>query len=342
MAVSLNDLEHVLNLTKDLWPSVAGKRIFVTGGTGFFGKWLLESFACCNRKLGLEASMVVLSRDPEGFAGDCPHLGTRADIEFHKGDVRSFDFPAGNFDFVIHAATQASATLNAEEPELVIDTIIGGTKRVLEFAGRCGAGRVLFASSGAAYGRQPPEVANVPEDYAGAPDTGDPASAYGEAKRLAELLCSIWRQRHGIDTVIARGFAFVGPYLNLDIHYAVGNFIRDGLAGGPIRVLGDGTALRSYLYAADLAVWLWTILLRGKGGRVYNVGSDEGISIADLAQRVSDCFRHSPEVLIAREPAAGPVQRYVPSIERAGRELGLRVWTGLDEAISRTIEFYQR
>jgi dTDP-glucose 4,6-dehydratase len=341
MTVSENDLEHVLGLTKDLWPPVAGKRIFVTGGTGFFGKWLLESFDYCNEKLALEASMVVLSRDPASFAESFPHLAERPGIEFHKGDVRSFGFPPGDFDFVIHAAAQASATLNAEEPLLVIDAIVTGTKRVLEFAQNCGAGRLLFASSGAVYGAQPPEVTNVPEDYAGAPDTSEPASAYGEAKRLAELLCSIWREKFGIETVIARGFAFVGPYLNLDIHYAVGNFIRDGLAKGPIRVLGDGTPLRSYLYAADLAAWLWTMLLGGKSGRAYNVGSDEAISIGDLARRVSGCFKHRPEVVIAREPAEGPVRRYVPSIERARNELGLRVWTGLDEAIERTIEFYR-
>src|SRR5260370_33188789 len=101
----------------------------------------------------------------------------------------------------------------------------------------------------------------------GAPDTMDANSAYGEGKRMAELLCAIYRKSYGIETKIARGFAFVGPYMQLDTHFAIGNFVSDSLAGQCIEVRGDGTPLRSYLYASDLMVWLWTILTRGKAGR---------------------------------------------------------------------------
>ena len=337
-----HDLTHIVEKTQTVWPVLKGKRIFITGGTGFFGKWLLESFAWANDQLKLDAQMVVLSRSPDSFKTRHPHLAEASGIRFHKGDVRGFDFPQESFDFIIHAATDASAQLNAENPLLMLDTIVDGTRRVLEFARQCGAKRFLLTSSGAVYGKQPPELSHVQEDYSGAPDPTQPLSAYGEAKRLAELLCSIYQKEYGIETTFARCFSFVGPHLPLDIHYAIGNFIRDGLAGGPIHVSGDGTPYRSYMYAADLAIWLWTILFHGQPGAAYNVGSDDAISIRDLAYEVSVAFFPSPKVVIAKSPASGrPPERYVPSVKKARESLGLDSWINLKEALNRTIKWHQ-
>ncbi len=338
-----HDLNHILEHTKALWEDLQEKKVFLTGGTGFFGKWLLESFVWANDQLKLDAQMLVLSRDPNSFKTRHPHLAQVSGVRFHKGDVRNFDFPQEQFDFIIHAATDASAQLNTENPLLMVDTIVEGTRRALEFARHCGAKRFLLTSSGAVYGKQPPELSHVPEDYSGAPDPTQPLSAYGEAKRLAELLCSIYQKEYSIETTIARCFAFVGPYLPLDIHYAIGNFIRDGLAGDPIYVAGDGTPYRSYLYAADLAIWLWTILFRGQPGEAYNVGSDDAISIKDLAYEVSAAFFPSPKVVIAKSPVSGrPAERYVPSVKKARESLGLDSWIQLKEALHMTMKWHQK
>jgi dTDP-glucose 4,6-dehydratase len=180
-------------------------------------------------------------------------------------------------------------------------------------------------------------VVRVPEDYRGGPDPLDPASAYGEGKRLAEHLCTLYARCYGIEAKIARGFAFVGPYLPLDAHFAIGNFIRDALAGGPIAVGGDGTPLRSYLHAADLAIWLWKILFRGVPCRAYNTGSDVEVSIAALARAVAAALAPGRQVRIARPASPDqPRQVYVPEICRAREELGLEVWIPLEEAIRRT------
>jgi dTDP-glucose 4,6-dehydratase len=323
-----------------LWDELRGKRIFITGGTGFFGKWLLESFIWANNILKLNAQMHVLSRDPEAFKMSYPHLANANEIVFYRGDVRTFDFPTSNFEFVIHAATDATTQLNHDNPLLMIDTIIEGTRRVLDFSLSCGAKRFLLISSGAVYGKQPVDLSHIPEDYQGAPDPMQPVSAYSEGKRLAELLCSIYHKEHGTETVIARCFAFVGPYLNLNIHYAIGNFIRDGLAGGPIRISGDGTPYRSYLYAADLAIWLWTLLFRGKPGEAYNVGSEQAISIRDLAYEVATHFSNSPKVIISKQPLPeAPTERYVPSTRKPRIELGLDTNIHLDEAVRRTVDW---
>ena len=337
------DLEHVLDRTRALWEELRHGRIFITGGTGFIGCWLLESFAWANERLGLDAEALVLTRNPEAFAKKAPHLAHRADIGFQTGDVRDFVFPSGPFSHVIHAATEASAKLNEENPALMLDTIVAGTRRALDFSAQCGAKKFLLTSSGAVYGTQPPEVALLAEDFPGAPDVSSPRSAYGEGKRVSELLCAMQGRGGALETKIARCFAFVGPYLPLDAHFAIGNFIRDALAGGPIMVKGDGTPYRSYLYAADLSVWLWSILFRGAANRPYNVGSDAALSIAETAETVSRALGGSVRVSIAQWPAAGrAAQRYVPETARARSELQLQAWVELEDAIRRTAQWAGR
>lgn len=331
------DLEHVLTHTRDLWTEARGQSIFLTGGTGFFGVWLVESFLHANAALGLNARLVVLTRDPAAFARKAPHLTGRAGLEFVAGDVRDFVFPVARFAHVIHAATAAGARLSAEAPPGMRDTIIGGTRRVLEFCAQAGAKKFLYVSSGAVYGPQPAGLSHIPEDYPGVPDPHLAGDAYGEGKRAAELLCLEQARRSGCEFKIARCFAFVGPHLPLDAHYAIGDFIGDAMAGRPIRVKGDGTAIRSYLYAADLAVWLWTILFHGAPTRVYNVGSQNGLPIAELAREVGIALgANAPALSGLMHLPADKTSRYIPDTKRASAELGLRELIPLPEAIRRT------
>ena len=341
------DLAHVLQHTSDIWDSLRGEHLFLTGGTGFFGRWLLETFAHANATLDLGASLVVLSRDPDQFKATAPHLAANGTITFVRGDVRTLTSDAvrdqlgtaapERFQYVIHGATAASAALNAENPLLMVDTIVGGTRATLDFAAANGTQRFLLTSSGAVYGAQPPEITHVPEEYVGGPDCTNTGAAYAEGKRLAEMLCMCARQQYGIEPLLTRCFAFVGPFLPLDTHFAIGNFIRDALRGGPIKVGGDGTPYRSYLYAADLAIWLWTILVRGEPGRPYNVGSPDDLTIRELAEAVRDAIDSSIEVSVAREPAPGaPPSRYVPLTQRAEEELKVRAIIPLRDAIQRT------
>jgi dTDP-glucose 4,6-dehydratase len=335
------DLDHVINHMAPLRGNLEGARIFITGGTGFIGCWFLESLAWANDRLHLGAEALVLTRNPEAFARKAPHLMRRPDIHFMAGDVRDFAFPAGRFTHVIHAATEASATLNADHPEIMLDTTIAGTRRALDFAVKSGAKQFLLTSSGAVYGTQPSSMTHMPEDYQGGPDISNTESAYHEGKRVSELLCAIYARQHGLEVKLTRIYALVGPYLQLDIHFAMGNFIRDALAGGPIKINGDGTPYRSYLYAADLAIWLWTILVRGASNRAYNVGSHRDVTIAELAQAVSRALPGNVPIVIAKKPVPGqPPARYVPDTSRAERELGLQQWVGLEDAIQRTARWY--
>jgi len=335
------DLNHILEHTHNLWEGLRGERIFITGGTGFFGCWLLESLLWAVDRLDLNCRATILSRSPDVFRMKAPHLAGHEAVSVIQGDVCTFEFPAGTFSQVIHAATESSARLNVENPLQMLGTIVEGTRHTLEFAKTCGAQSFLLTSSGAVYGRQPAGMTHISEEYIGAPDPLDPKSAYGEGKRVAEYLCALYADTH-LKPKIARCFAFVGPYLPLDIHFAIGNFIRDALHGGPIIVKGDGTPQRSYLYAADLAIWLWTILFRGQTLRPYNVGSEESVSIAETALGVSRSV--SPEIPVEIRGIANPslpVEQYVPSTRRARLELDLHEDMNLNEKIQRTLHWHR-
>lgn len=334
-----HDLDHILAHTEGLWEELRGQRLFVTGGTGFFGRWILESFAYANDVFRLDSEAVVLTRNHAAFAARAEHLAMHSAIRFHDGDVRDFRFPAGCFSYVIHAATDASARMNVEKPLLMFDTIAAGTRRVLDFAVQAGARKLLLTSSGAVYGRQPSGLAHVPEDYRGSPDPLNAVSAYGEGKRVAELLCSLYAGQNGLEVKIARCFAFVGPFLPMDRHYAIGNFIRDATHGKAIVVLGDGSARRSYLYAADLAVWLWTILFRGQSCLAYNVGSDRELTIGDVANMVAECTHGGPVEIRGTRTLDNNTERYVPDVSRARTLLGLSPAVDLRDAICRTLQY---
>lgn len=339
--IAESDLRSILEQTEALWQNVRGERIFFTGATGFFGAWLLESFSYINRQLGLGAQAVALSRRPEVFHARMPHLLADESITLHAGDVRDFSAPEGTFRYVVHAATEASARQLAEAPAEMLTTILDGTRRTLDTAVAAKAERLLLTSSGAVYGKQPSEIVRLPETYPGAPDCTEVGSIYGEGKRASELLCALYAKQYGIACSIARCWAFCGPHLSLDTHFAIGNFIRDIMQGGPVRIGGDGTPTRSYLYAGDLAVWLWTLLFRGSSLTAYNVGSANSLSIRELAEAVRDALNPSVRIEIAKEPNPGaPISRYVPDVTKVGEDLGLHETVSLRDTILRTAAWY--
>ena len=296
------------------------QRLFITGGTGFFGKSILD-YRLRHPDFLADAELTILSRDPNVFVAANPKLVEQAGVHFVQGDVRTFPIVSLRFDSIIHAATAAVTTLSDDE---MYSTIVDGTRHILDFAKVCGAKRLLFTSSGAVYG---PQIAPANEET-----LTNPTTTYGRGKLAAERMCV----ESGIPTCIARCFAFTGPYLNRRIHYAIGNFIQDCLDGKDIVIKGDGTPLRSYLYADDLVEWLFAILDRGEPGRPYNVGSPHGLSIRELAETVRSALGTHNGIIIKEKPSDAPPSVYVPDTTRAMTELGLRVKTTLSTAIERS------
>lgn len=316
-------------------------KLLLTGGTGFFGRALLRHNLL---RKSSPFEIAILSRNPDAFLSTYPEFISCRYLTVLKGDIQLRDsLPWGHsFSHVLHAATDSSLGPNLS-PLDRYDQIVDGTRNILDLAVSTGARRFLLTSSGAIYGPQPADLEAIPENWPGSPPLGEPNTAYGQAKRAAEHLCALVGEQHGLETVVARCFAFVGPDLPLNVQFAIGNFIRDALTADAITVSGDGTPLRTYLDQTDLARWLFTLLDQGRPGQTYNVGSDEVISIADLAHLVRDILAPKKTVRILGQPAPGAARnRYVPDICKAHKELGLNVTIPLAEAIRRTGEAHRQ
>lgn len=332
-----HDLNQVLEKTKLLWEEVRGEKIFITGGTGFIGCWLLETFIWANQVLDLKAEMGVLTRNKAAFANKYPHIANHPAILLYEGDVKNFNYPAVNFKYFILGAAEYN------NPDFLdnIETLIEGSKHTLQFAKLCSANKILLLSSGAIYGKSHQSM--ISEDHPLVFEHTSEYASYTLGKCVAESLSYWYGKENNLAIKIARCFTFMGPYLSLDNNFAICSFIRQALAGQSILLSGNGLAYRSYLYAADLAVWLWTILFSGEALRFYNVGSDQAISMRELAEAVAMHFKPCPKVQMAANTVENTkADWYVPDINRACQELQLTVEVTLADAIARTINWYKR
>ncbi len=259
--ISTQDIDLILSSVD--FSRLSGKRILITGGSGFIGHWL--SIA--------PASVTVRTLN---------HI---------QYDYSNWD--KQNWDWIIHLANVSPS-------------------RVIECAERCKAG-ILFASSGAVYDQDPGEYA---------------LDKIHSERLLLDCSCPVR---------IARMFTFTGAYMRN--HFAVINYILDAIGGGPIRIRGDNVT-RAYMYAADLAVWLWRILLDGVNGRAYDVGSERPVNMQHLADEVASNFTPNPQVVFSRIYGPDARPHYVPDTSLAQRDLGVKETVPFENAILKTIIHY--
>lgn len=325
------DLDEVLRLTSpDVWNGLRKQSLFITGGTGFVGKWLLECLLHAERTLGLNIALTVLTRDPDSFGRTSPHLANALAVKLVRGDIQDFAMPAGEFTSVVHAALPVASAHSSGGA--LRQQSQAGARRVCEFAAASGIRRLLHVSSGAVYGTQRTAEPLAEETIW---DDVEAVNDYTHAKRLAE---TVVLQSWPFDVIVARCFAFVGPCLLPSSGAAVAQFIEDAASGRGIVVQGTGEAVRTYQYAADMARWLLSCLVLGTPGRVYNVGSDRDVTIAGLAAEVTRLANIDASPSIAGRPAPGLAgHRYVPDLRRARAELALSNAVDLEEGIRRTL-----
>ena len=335
------DLDKALKGQVERLAPLKGDMLVVTGGTGFMGTWISELVAYLNDRHAFETRLVLLARSTDQFRSQRPHLANREDIQLLKSDVRHTIEVPKETNWLIHAAANPDTRFHSNNPIETMSVIADGTTAILRAVDRCSHFKMfLNVSSGLIYGSQPVDLDRMPEHYSGAPLCGSNASAYAEAKRYAETLCSAARSQARIPVATVRPFAFIGPYQSLESPWAINSFVKDALTGNPIRVLGDGKTVRSYMYASDMAVWMLRILTGATSGQSYNIGSTEAISLESLAELVAGHFSARPEIRLGL--GVGEIyrqrSRLVPDVTLA-QGLGLELKTNLAEALGRTIQW---
>jgi len=323
---SLNDLEVLVN-----------QKVVITGSSGFIGTWLAMSWLYAHQVLNGTGSLLLTSRNPRSQQSLHEAVDPNTAATYVASDIRDLFIPEDfHGAYFVHAATPASETLNVSQPTQMLDIIIQGQRRVLSEATRTGSRRFLFLSSGAVYGKQPLDVDYLTEDWSGGPDITDPRSAYHEGKRVAELMGNLTAQQDGLQFVSARLFAFLAPFLPMDTHFAAGNFMKDAYSGRPIHIQSGGGSVRSYQYATDMCSWLWALLVRGGVGRGYNVGSDEIVTIRELAEQINQNIKSSGKVSVLGQDTEENVSRYVPDVSLCRSLFTVENYVNLEKAIMRT------
>jgi dTDP-glucose 4,6-dehydratase len=320
-----------------LWSRLAGASILLTGATGWFGVWLLDVLCMADDAFALGLRIAAVSRDPARFRARFPALVDDRRVTWIESDVRHLKLEADRFDTIIHGATDTVVSRSPEAQLQMYETTIDGTRRVIEAAG-AGCKGLLLVSSGAIYGPARPGFIKFLESAPAGPDPSLPRNAYAEGKRAAEQFGAIAASR-GVPIRIARCFAFVGAHMPFDKHFAIGNFIADAVDGRPIRVRSDGRPQRSYLYMTDLVRALLEILTQGDIGVAYNVGSEEAVTIEELAHCV-DRVVGGRGVQLDGVPSS-PADRYIPDTSRLRETLGFTPEVSLETAIGRTAAWYR-
>jgi len=350
-AKSTSSLDRFAELRQDCLdacsyqPEIRGKlgltRIAVTGGTGFLGTWIAELIAALNDKYDLKIILDLYARNTHEWANKYPHLSARDDIRLYSQDVRSsFQFQSTT-NYVIHAAGVPNNRVHASDPLRVIQTTVEGITNALDAASQLdNLTRFINVSSGLVSGTPNRSGSLSEEDYFPIP-SGQLHLVYVEAKRTAESIAAVYRSQFRMPISTIRPFTFVGPYQVLDRPWAINSFLGDAVMGRDIRIHGDGSARRSYLYGSDAAWWTLASLVNGTDGAVYNVGSPEAVSHLELAELICQSITPRPGIALNTAlPKQGRPDELYPNLLHTQSNLGVMQTCTLEQAIDKTWRWF--
>ncbi len=357
--VVASDLGLMLRALEAEFAEMAGGSLLITGGAGFLGYYLVQAVLAWNRREDVtrQVQLTVYDNYIRGVPPWLTALQDEPTLTLVRYDVIQplpADMPA--FDYIIHAAGIASPRYYRLHPLETMDANINGLRSLLEHARqRQDTDRplkgMLFFSSSEIYGD--PDPAHIPtaEDYRGYVSCTGPRACYDESKRYGETLCVVFAQQYGVPVRVARPFNNYGPGLKISDRRVIPDFARDVLAGRPIVMHSSGTPSRTFCYSADAVVGYLKVLVRGRAGEAYNIGTESPeISMADLAERIVAVGREllGYDGAVVRQASdekdylVDNPQRRCPSIAKARAELGYEPAVGLDEGLRRSLVWYHQ
>ncbi len=371
MPVSLDDESHWHDAAVDIvagdlealaeglaaeFVEMAGQRLLITGGAGFLGYYLVQAPLAWNGLgLGDPISVTVFDNYSRGVPGWLETLSSDPNLEMRKHDITHplpVDMPG--FEWLIHAASIASPTFYRQHPIETMDANVNGLRQLLDWAVERQEEReplsgFLFFSTSEIYGDPDPDSIPTAESYRGRVSCTGPRACYDESKRYGETLCVNFAGRRGVPVSMARPFNNFGPGLKLGDRRVLPDFARDVLAGRDIVMLSDGSATRTFCYVADAVAGYFKILVRGRRGEPYNIGTDAPeISMAELADRVvavaGDLFGYEGKVVRQESDDEAYLvdnpNRRCPAIDKARAYLGYDPKVGFEEGLERALVWY--
>lgn len=355
--VVASDLAAISERAGAEFTAMEGGKLLLVGGGGFLGHYLVQSVLHWN---ATHATQPILLTVWDNWIRGVPPwlepLKSDPTLTLSTVDITA-PLPADmdDFDWVIHAASIASPTFYRQYPIETMDANVNGLRSLLEYSkaqtekGKPLSG-FLFYSTSEIYGDPTPENIPTPETYRGNVSCTGPRACYDESKRYGETLCTAFAQVHGLQITVARPFNNYGPGLRITDRRVIPDFARDIFAGRDITMLSSGSPTRTFCYITDAIVGYFKVLVRGRSGEAYNIGTETPeVSMSELADRLVAFAQANLgyQGQIVRSESDDPAyltdnpNRRSPIIEKARTELGYEPVVGLDEGLKRALLWYR-
>ncbi len=355
-AIVAEDLDTICVVASDDLERLAGRRLLLTGGAGFLGYYLIQALLRWNegRATARQVEVVVYDNFVRGIPGWLATIEDPALTLVVHDICDPLPNGHGDFQYIIHAASIASPTYYRKNPIATMDANVNGLRRLLDYALERKATKApvegfLYFSTSEIYGDPQPEFIPTPETYRGNVSCTGPRACYDESKRYGETLCVNFAQQHQLPIRIARPFNNYGPGLKITDRRALPDFARDVFAERDIVLLSDGSPTRTFCYIADAIAGYLKVMLLGRDGEAYNIGTDQPeISIAELAERTvataKKLFDYRGQVVTEASSDVDYLtdnpNRRCPNIDKARAELQYQTTIGIEEGLRRSMVWY--